>query len=100
MPTLSVKLSDATKARIDKLAASQATTAHALMVGVIEAALDSQEKQSAFVAHALRSRKEMIASGNAFDGDEVVAWLRARGRGERAPKPRLKSLKTLIKPVK
>ncbi len=100
MPTISVKLSDATKARIDKLAASKATSAHALMVGAIEAALDVQEKHSAFVAHALRSREEMIASGKAFDGDEVVAWLRARGRGESVPKPQLKSIKTLVKPVK
>ena len=100
MPTISVKLSDATKARIDKLAASKATTAHAMMVGAIEAALDNQEKHSAFVAHALRSREEMIAGGKAFDGDEVVVWLRARGRGESVAKPRLKSFKTLIKPVK
>ena len=99
MPTLSVKLSDATKARIDKLAASKATTAHALMVGAIEAALDDQEKHGAFVARALRSREEMIDSAKAFDGDEVVAWLRARSRGKRAAKPRLKSLKTLSKPV-
>lgn len=100
MPTISVKLSDATKARLDKLATSKATSAHALMVVAIEAALDTQEKHSAFVAHALRSREEMIASAKAYDGDEVVAWLRARGRGESVPKPRLKALKTLIKPVK
>jgi len=99
MPTISVKLSDATKARIDKLAASKDTTPHALMVGAIEAALDTQEKHGAFVAHALRSREEMIDSARVFDGDEVVAWLRSRGRGESAAKPRLKALKTLIKPV-
>jgi predicted transcriptional regulator len=100
MPTISVKLSDATKARIDKLAASKDTTAHALMVGAIEAALDSQEKHSAFVSQALRSRDNMIESGKAFDGDEVIAWLRARGRGEKPAKPRLKSLKTLTKPTR
>ena len=65
-----------------------------------EDALDDQEKHSAFVARALRSREEQIDSGKAFDGDEVVAWLRARGRRESTAKPRLKSLKTLSKPVK
>ena len=100
MPTISVKLSDATKARIDALAASKAISAHALMVGAIEAAVDAQEKHSEFVAQALRAREDMIASGKAFDGDEVVAWLRARGRGENVRKPQPKSLKTLIKPAK
>ncbi|MCY7319264.1 MAG: hypothetical protein LH617_11165 [Ramlibacter sp.] len=100
MPTISVKLSDATKARIDKFAASKATTSHALMVGAIEAALDSQERHSAFVAQALSSRDQMIESGKAFDGDEVITWLRSRGRGEKPAKPRLKSHKTLLKPAK
>ena len=100
MPTISVKLSDATKARIDRLAASNDTTPHAVMVGAIESALDSQEKHGAFVARALRSRDEMIEGGRALDGDEVIAWLRARGRGDRPAKPRLKSVKTLVKPVK
>ena len=70
------------------------------MVGAIEAALDSQEKHSAFVSQALRSRDKMIESGKAFDGDEVIAWLRARARGEKPAKPRLKSLKNLTKPAK
>lgn len=100
MPTISVKLSDATKVRIDRLAASNDTTPHAVMVGAIESALDSQEKHGAFVAQALSSRAEMIETGKALDGDEVIAWLRARGRGERSARPRMKSVRTLVKSVK
>jgi len=70
------------------------------MVEAMEVAIDNHEKHSEFVAQALRSRAQMIERGNSFDGDEVIAWLRAMGRGEKAAKPSLKSIKTLIKPVK
>lgn len=96
MPTISVKLPDATKERVNRLAASQGTTAHALMVGAIESALDKQEKYGAFVEAAMRSRSEMLASGQAFDGDEFTAYLRAKVRGEKVIRPRLKTIGSLV----
>ncbi|MES2362754.1 MAG: hypothetical protein V4646_13300 [Pseudomonadota bacterium] len=96
MPTVSVKLPEATKERVNRLAASQGTTAHALMVGAIESALDSQEKHGAFVEAALRSRDNMLASGQAFDDDEFGVYIRAKVRGEKVSRPRLKSIKSLI----
>src|SRR5947209_5335987 len=97
MRTLSVKLPDETKARLDRLAAEEGSTPHAVMVGAIEAELTRREQRRSFIADGLQARDEMIASGKAYDGDEVIAYLRARARGEAPPRPRLKSLKTLIK---
>ncbi|WP_309684187.1 hypothetical protein [Polaromonas sp.] len=95
MPIVSVKLAEATKERVNRLAASQGTTAHALMVGAIESALDSQEKHGAFVEAALRSRDHMLASAQAFDGDEFAAYIRAKVRGQKVKRPRPKSIKSL-----
>ncbi|HSV51580.1 MAG TPA: ribbon-helix-helix domain-containing protein [Burkholderiaceae bacterium] len=84
MPTVSVKLPDATKARIDRLAATKGTSPHALMVEAIEAELDRQEKHGAFVEAALLSLDETLASGKAYAGEEVIAYLKAKSRGEKS----------------
>lgn len=97
MPTVSVKLTDAIKRRLDVLSAVNGTSPHAFMVEAIEARLDSEEAHGAFVKEALHARDELVATGKAFDGDEVIAYLNARARGERAPRPRLKSVKALLK---
>lgn len=93
--SVSVKLTGATKARVDRLAASNGTSAHALMVEAIESALERGEKHDAFVEAARQSRDQMIASGKAYDGDEFLVYARARLRGEKAIRPRKKSIKTL-----
>jgi predicted transcriptional regulator len=100
MPTLSVKLPDATKARIERVAIAKGTSPHAFMVEAIESKLDSEERRGAFVQAALQSRDNMIASGKAYDGDEFLAYARARVRGEKAVRPRLKSIKGMLKQPK
>jgi len=97
MPTVSVKLPESTKERIDRLAASKGTSPHALMVGAIEAELDRQEKHDSFVQDALRSLEETKATGKAYEGDDVLAYLQARARGEKAKSPKLKSVKSMLK---
>ena len=97
MPTVSVKLADHTKVRLDRLAADQGTTPHALMVNAIEAELERQEDHGAFVEAALASLEETIASGKAYHGGDVLDYLQAKSRGEQPPRPRLKSIRTLLK---
>jgi predicted transcriptional regulator len=79
MRTVSVKLPDATRIRIEAIAAGKGTSPHAFMV------------------EALKSRDQMIASGKAFDGDDAIAYQNARARGDRAARPRLKAIKTILK---
>lgn len=98
--SVSVKLAGATKARLDQLAASKGTSPHAVMVEAIESALQREEKHEAFVAAARQSRNQMIASGKAYDGDEFIAYARARLRGEKAVRPRQKAIGTLLKTPK
>jgi len=97
MPTVSVKLPDETKSRLDRLAAAKGSSPHAFMVEAIEARVDAEEKHDAFVASALRSRERLKKTGKAYDGDEVIAYMRAKMRGEKAAKPRPKALKALLK---
>jgi predicted transcriptional regulator len=100
MPTVSVKLTEDSKARVDRLAASQGVTPHAFMVEAIVARIGSLEQYGAFVQDALQSYDETVATGKAHDGDEVIAYLRAKARGAPASRPRLKSLKSLLKPAR
>ena len=70
------------------------------MVGAIESALDSQERFELFFDAAMRSRQEMVDTDRAFDGDELAAYLREKVSGETVSRPRLKSLKTLLRKPK
>ncbi|ROZ76111.1 CopG family ribbon-helix-helix protein [Ramlibacter sp. WS9] len=97
MPTVSVKLPDATKARIDRLAASKGTSPHALMVEAIETKLENEERHESFIEAGLRARDEMLASGMVYDGEEFIAYMRAKMRGEKVTKPRMKPLRNFLK---
>ncbi len=97
MPTVSVKLPDATKARIDRLAAAKGTSPHALMVEAIEGKLESEEQHGSFIEAGLRARDEMLASGMVYGGEEFIAYMRAKMRGEKVAKPRLKPLRSFLK---
>ena len=88
MPILSVKLPEETKARLNQLAVDQGVTSHALMVNAIESALSTAEKHSAFVADALRSRQQTIASGQVLDGAAFADYLTAKARRLKVTRPK------------
>jgi predicted transcriptional regulator len=97
MRAVTVKLADNTKERLDRLAAQKGMSPHALMVGAIEKELDDAEWRQSFIADGIRARDEMLASGMAYDGEEFLAYMRARMRGEKVARPRKKSLESLAK---
>jgi len=97
MPTVSVKLPEETKLRLNRLATSQGVTAHAIMVGAIEATLSDAENHSAFVADALRSRKRVVDSGQVIDGAAFSEYLKAKVRGAKVSCPKVVRLDTLLK---
>ena len=96
MPTLSVKLPEETKQRIQSLAKSQGTTAHAVMVNAIEGALDTAEHHNALVVSALRAREQVLASGKVLDGKSFGDYLKAKVRGQKAKRPGPVALKTFV----
>ncbi|MGB4116009.1 MAG: hypothetical protein WBK51_05640 [Polaromonas sp.] len=97
MPLVSVKIPEDTRQRVAHLAAAHHTTAHAVMVQAIESAVARSETYDAFVDDALRAREAVYESGKVYDGAEFAAYLRAKVRGDKAVKPRMKSLKSYLK---
>lgn len=96
MPTLSVKLPEETKQRIQSLAKRQGTTAHAVMVNAIEGALAKEEHHSTTVAAALRARAAVVASGTVVDGKSFGDYLKAKARGHKVKPPKAVSLKSIV----
>lgn len=92
MPTISVKLADSVKARIDEAAASRGVTAHAFMVEAIEQATLQDEWHRSFVDDALKAREEMLRTGEVYDGEDVMAYLRAKLAGKAVARPRARKL--------
>ncbi len=99
MPTVSVKLAEEIKLRLNRLAASQGVTPHALMVEAIESALSNAEQHSAFVADALRARKQVLASGVVIEGKDFADYLKAKARGRKAARPQARRIDALLPPT-
>ena len=87
MPNLSVKLDEATRQRLQAIAARQGVTPHALMLKAITAELNRAEELGAFVARALSARERVLLGGKVFDGPTFSDFLRARARGVELPRP-------------
>lgn len=96
MPTVSVKLAEETKLRLNRLAASQGVTPHAIMVNAIESTLSDAENHSAFVAAALRSRQQVVESGRVIDGAAFGDYLKARARGLKSARPEPVRIDSLV----
>ncbi len=96
MPTVSIKLADETKHRLDRAAAVQGLKPHALMVLAIENTLAQVEKEQSFVASALRSRQSCIETGLVVDGPAFGEYLKARVRGQRVKRPAAQAIDSLL----
>ena len=87
MPTISVKLADAVKARIDDAASNRGITAHAFMVEAIEHSVRQDERHRSFIVDALKARDAVVRSGEVYDGEDVAVYLRARLAGKALARP-------------
>jgi len=94
MPLLAVtlKLTDALKARINDLAASSGKSPHAFMVDALAARIEQEESRAAFVDSALQARQEVATYGRVADGADVHKWLLKRAGGGKAARPRARKL--------
>lgn len=93
MATTSLKLPDALKERVVKLAEASGKTPHAFMVEAINAETERTEKYQDFLARAMASKKHYDETGIAYDADEVNAYFRAKIQGIDLPKPQPKKYK-------
>ncbi len=96
VPTLSVKIPEETRQRIQSVAQSQGTTVHAVMVNAIQSALSTAEHQNSLVAAALRARQQVVAGGTVLDGKTFGDYLKAKARGEKVRRPQPIALKSLV----
>lgn len=90
MSTTSLKLPDDVKERAVAAAKQRGVTPHAFMVEAIRSAAAAAERRAEFVAEAVSARKAMKKSGAGYNAADVHAYLRAKTRGESAPKPKAK----------
>ncbi len=93
MATTSLKLPDSLKERVAKQAELAGKSSHAFMVDVIASETERAEKRHDFIQSALEAKKNFDEVALAYDGDEVMAYFRAKIQGITLPKPILKKYK-------
>lgn len=81
MPNVTVKLSEATREKVQNTAATLGLTSHALMVHAIEEALVQLAPQQSLIEQALAARERIVQSGEVIDGDALHKHLKASVRG-------------------
>jgi hypothetical protein len=87
---VSLRLPEAVKKRIAKLAKAQDLTPHGFMLDAIREKLDAEEARTAFHAEARRRLERMKRTGAGIPAAEVFEYLarRAQGAAVKRPKPR------------
>lgn len=87
MSTTSLKLPNDVKALAVAAARHRGVTPHAFMVEAIRAAATAADQRARFVADALASEAETIASGEVFAADDVHSFVISKARGETVSPP-------------
>lgn len=85
--TTSLKLPDELKAQIAEAAKSRGKTAHALMVDVLQQAMDEARMEDDFYREAKIAQANMVSSNMAYSFDEIAKMVRARMKGDRLFEP-------------
>lgn len=91
MPATTLKLSPELRSRIAEAAKNSGTTPHAFMVKAVEHQTALAEQRQSFLADARAGERQVLEAGKALDADEVHAYFRARVKGKKAARPRLKA---------
>lgn len=85
--TTSLKLTDELKAQIAEAAKSRGKTAHALMIDVLQQAMDEARMEDDFYREAMQAQANMVTSNMAYSFDEITKLVRARVKGDRLFEP-------------
>ena len=96
MATISVKLSDDTRDRVQSAALNLGLTPHALMVQAIEEAVTQAETRQTLIEQALASRQRVIKTGLVIDGAAFGDYLKAKVRGQPATRPKAIGIENFI----
>lgn len=92
LATTSLKLPDALKASIAKVAAFEGKTAHALMVDTLQVAMEDALVRQQFYADGEASYKDSLRTNRVFRGADVKAYVLARVAGAKPKRPKAAAL--------
>ncbi|MCF8208808.1 MAG: hypothetical protein K9K38_05300 [Rhodoferax sp.] len=90
--TTSLKLPDALKSTIAKVAALEGKTAHALMVDTLQVAMEDALARHQFYADGEAAYQETLRTNAVFGGAEVKAYVTARVHGGKPVRPQAQPL--------
>ena len=96
MATISVKLSDSTRDRVQTAALNLGLTPHALMVHAIEDAVEQAETRQTLIEQALASRQRVAQTGLVVDGAAFGDYLKAKVRGQTTKRPQAVGIENFI----
>ncbi len=96
MATISVKLSDSTRDRVQTAALNLGLTPHALMVHAIEDAVAQAETRQTLIEQALASRQRVAQTGLVVDGAAFGDYLKAKVRGQTTQRPQAVGIENFI----
>ena len=85
--TTSIKLPDALKASIAKVAAFEGKTSHALMVDTLQTAMDDALARQQFYAEGEASYQDSLRTNAVFGGADARAYVMARVAGQQPGRP-------------
>jgi predicted transcriptional regulator len=90
MPTTTIRMDDALKARVSAVAERSGKTAHAFLLEAIAEKVEREELDAEFYRVAEERWAKLLATGKSVSWDEAKAYLavRATGKGARKPAPR------------
>ena len=90
--TVSLRIPEKIKQRVERLARARDTTAHAFMVSAIEERVYAEETRAAYHAEAESRLAQMKKTGAGIPANEVFDYLRKRVQGKAATRPRPRKL--------
>lgn len=90
--TTSIKLPDALKATIAKVAAFEGKTSHALMVDTLQTAMEDALARQQFYAEGEASYQDSLRTNAVFGGADVKAYVMARVAGKQSGRPQAQPL--------
>lgn len=87
MSTTTIRLPEALKARVERLAAASGGTTHAFILEAIAEVADQRERREAFHAEAERRWKRMQRTGEYLTHDDLRHYAQALARGDKPEPP-------------
>jgi predicted transcriptional regulator len=87
MSTTTIRLPEALKARVARVAAHSNQTAHSFILEAIAEKAEQAERRERFMQDAQIAAKEVDANGEVFAAGEVHEYLRSRLAGQTVRKP-------------